>query len=106
MPFRKVSYSTIRLESTSSNSRSRSPRKRKKLFKAVVYVSAVRLLPIFFSSCMSCRAKERKPPQSAGEENTSTTLSAVYPVSERSSRAMTLRSRDRSSAMAVFMESR
>lgn len=68
--------------------------------------SAVRLLPIFFSSCMSCRAKERKPPQSAGEENTSTTLSAVYPVSERSSRAMTLRSRDRSSAMAVFMESR
>ena len=33
---RKVSYSTIRLESTSLNSRSHSPRKRKKLFSVVI----------------------------------------------------------------------
>ena len=55
---------------------------------------------------MSYHVKETNPPQSAGEENSSTTLSAVYAMSERSSRTMTSLKRERSFAKAVFIESR
>ena len=67
---------------------------------------ATDFLPIFFNSWMSYHVKETIPPQSAGEENSSTTLSAVYAMSERSSRTMTSLKRERSFAKAVFIESR
>lgn len=59
MPFRKVSYSTIRLESTSSNSRSRSPRKRKNCSRrSYMFRPCAFCLSFQFLYELSCKGKE------------------------------------------------